>query len=538
MMSAQGMTGAVSRLHPRPFQPSAKSVPRHARAPRAAHDRSRSQDRQAPRPRRTWAPTRASPSDGNGASPPSTDTVERLIIIGSGPAGYTAAIYAARANLRPLVYEGYQAGGSPGGQLMTTNEVENFPGFPDGITGPDLMDLMRRQAERWGARLVTEDVESVDLGARPFTVRGTDTTARAHSLIIATGATAKRLGIPSESTYWSAGISACAICDGASPLFRNQPLVVVGGGDTAVEEAMYLTKYGTHVHLLVRGSRLRASGAMQQRVARAPRVTVHYNTRVEDVEGDGRLLTGVRTVGADGGGEARTIPARGLFYGIGHQPNSGFLEGQLELDAGGYVAVGAGGATSVPGVFAAGDLHDKEWRQAVTAAGSGCAAALAAERWLAEQDLTTVEDAVEAGPLQGDALGAGAGGAAGDAAAAPQRHASVPRGDFDPASTKHRGQYALRKLYHESQGLVMVLYSAPSCAPCRTVKPILNKLVDEFEGKVNFVEIDIEEDSEIAQAAGVHSTPTLQFFKQKERVLHQPGVKMKREYRALIESNL
>ncbi|RMZ53217.1 hypothetical protein APUTEX25_005206, partial [Auxenochlorella protothecoides] len=431
--------------------PSAKSVPRHARAPRAAHDRSRSQDHQAPRPRRTWAPTRASPSDGNGASPPSTDTVERLIIIGSGPAGYTAAIYAARANLRPLVYEGYQAGGSPGGQLMTTNEVENFPGFPDGITGPDLMDLMRRQAERWGARLVTEDVESVDLGARPFTVRGTDTTARAHSLIIATGATAKRLGIPSESTYWSAGISACAICDGASPLFRNQPLVVVGGGDTAVEEAMYLTKYGTHVHLLVRGSRLRASGAMQQRVARAPRVTVHYNTRVEDVEGDGRLLTGVRTVGADGGGEARTIPARGLFYGIGHQPNSGFLEGQLELDAGGYVAVGAGGATSVPGVFAAGDLHDKEWRQA---------------------------------------------------------------------------------------GLVMVLYSAPSCAPCRTVKPILNKLVDEFEGKVNFVEIDIEEDSEIAQAAGVHSTPTLQFFKQKERVLHQPGVKMKREYRALIESNL
>lgn len=199
----------------------------------------------------------------------SSERIENLVIIGSGPAGYTAAIYAARANLKPLVFEGYQMGGVPGGQLMTTTEVENFPGFPDGITGPDLMDRIRRQAERWGAELFQEDVESVDLMTRPFTIRSSEREVKCHSLIVATGATAQRLRLPREDEFWSRGISACAICDGASPLFKGQVLAVVGGGDTATEEALYLTKYARHVHLLVRGNQLRASRTMQDRLIMA-----------------------------------------------------------------------------------------------------------------------------------------------------------------------------------------------------------------------------------------------------------------------------
>ncbi|KDO48196.1 hypothetical protein CISIN_1g0092241mg, partial [Citrus sinensis] len=190
-------------------------------------------------------------------------SVENVVIIGSGPAGYTAAIYAARANLKPVVFEGYQAGGVPGGQLMTTTEVENFPGFPDGITGPDLMDRMRRQAERWGAELHQEDVEFIDVKSNPFTVKSGERKVKCHSIVFATGATAKRLNLPREDEFWSRGISACAICDGASPLFKGQVLAVVGGGDTATEEAIYLTKFARHVHLLVRREQLRASRAMQ-----------------------------------------------------------------------------------------------------------------------------------------------------------------------------------------------------------------------------------------------------------------------------------
>lgn len=195
--------------------------------------------------------------------------VENVVIIGSGPAGYTAAIYAARANLKPVVFEGFQMGGVPGGQLMTTTEVENFPGFPDGITGPDLMDRMRQQAERWGAELFQEDVEFLDVKKSPFTVRSSERKVNCHTVIFATGATAKRLRLPHEDEFWSRGISACAICDGASPLFKGQVLAVVGGGDTATEEAIYLTKYARHVHLLVRGDQLRASKAMQDRLLMA-----------------------------------------------------------------------------------------------------------------------------------------------------------------------------------------------------------------------------------------------------------------------------
>ncbi len=209
----------------------------------------------------------------------SNPAVENVVIIGSGPAGYTAAIYAGRANLKPVMFEGYQMGGIPGGQLMTTTEVENFPGFPEGITGPQLMDRMKAQAERWGAELYTEDVIEVDLSQRPFSVRSDEREFKTHTIILATGATAKRLNLPSEDKFWSHGISACAICDGASPIFKGVELAVIGGGDSAAEEAVYLTKYGSHVHLLVRRDELRASKAMQQRVLDNPKVTVHWNTQ-------------------------------------------------------------------------------------------------------------------------------------------------------------------------------------------------------------------------------------------------------------------
>ncbi|KAH7511838.1 hypothetical protein FEM48_Zijuj12G0024900 [Ziziphus jujuba var. spinosa] len=321
-------------------------------------------------------------------APPSSSAngVENLVIIGSGPAGYTAAIYAARANLKPVVFEGYQVGGVPGGQLMTTNEVENFPGFPDGVTGPDLMDRMRRQAERWGAELFQEDVEFIDVKNDPFTVQS------------------------SEHEFWSRGISACAICDGASPLFKGQVLAVVGGGDTATEEALYLTKYARHVHLLVRRDQLRASKAMQDRVwnllnlqyplplsvnyrecfrvVNNPNITVHFNTETVDVVSNTKgQMSGILVRKVDTGEES-VLEAKGLFYGIGHSPNSQLLEGQVQLDSSGYVLVEEGSAkTSVEGVFAAGDVQDHEWRQAVTAAGSGCIAALSVERYLVSENL-------------------------------------------------------------------------------------------------------------------------------------------------------
>lgn len=448
--------------------------------------------------------------------------VENLVIIGSGPAGFTAAIYASRANLKPLVFEGVQAGGVAGGQLMTTTEVENFPGFPEGITGPDLMDRMRKQAERWGAELLTEDVEYVDVRSRPFTVRSTDREVKTHSIIIATGATARRLGLPREHEFWSRGISACAICDGASPIFKGQDLAVVGGGDTAAEETIYLTKYAKHVHLLVRKDSLRASKAMQDRLFSNPNITVHLNTETMDVVSNDKGQMSGLLLRDRKSGEDRVLNVRGLFYGIGHKPNSRLLEGQVELDEAGYVLVKEGSAeTSVPGVFAAGDLQDHEWRQAITAAGSGCVAALSVERYLVGNDLLVEFHQKKVEEVEKKEL---------------TKEDVVEK--FDPTRTKHKGQYALRKLYHESPRLLGVLYTSPTCGPCRSLKPILNKVVDEYESKVHWVEIDIEEDPEIAEAAGVMGTPVVQFFKNKEKIRDISGVKMKREYRELIEANV
>lgn len=448
------------------------------------------------------------------------NNTENLVIIGSGPAGYTAAIYAARANLKPVVFEGYQVGGVPGGQLMTTTEVENFPGFPDGITGPDLMDRMREQAERWGAELYQEDVEYVNVKSSPFTIRSTEREVKCHSVIMATGATARRLKLPREDEFWSRGISACAICDGASPLFKRQILAVVGGGDTATEEALYLTKYARHVHLLVRGAQLRASRAMQDRVQNNPNITVHFNTETADVVGDSKgQMSGVLLKRVDTGEES-ILEAKGLFYGIGHSPNSQLLFGQVELDTSGYILIKEGTAkTSVEGVFAAGDVQDYEWRQAITAAGSGCVAALSVERYLASNNLLVEFHQPKTEEVKKE-----------------MSDKDIHEG-FDITITKHRGQYALRKLYHGSPRVLCVLYTSPTCGPCRTLKPILSKVVDEYDQNVHYVEIDIEEDPEIAEAAGIMGTPCVQFFKNKEMIRTLSGVKMKKEYRELIEAN-
>lgn len=454
----------------------------------------------------------------------SNPTVENVVIIGSGPAGYTAAIYAARANLKPVLFEGFQAGGLPGGQLMTTTEVENFPGFPEGITGPQLMDRMKAQAERWGTECYTEDVTYVDLSQRPFIVRSEEREFRAHSLIIATGATAKRLGLPLESQFWSRGISACAICDGATPIFHGAELAVVGGGDSAAEEAVYLTKYGDHVNLLVRSEKMRASKAMQDRVLNNPKITVHWNTEPVDVFGEDNRMTGIK-VRDTKTGEERDLYVKGLFYAIGHKPNTSLFQGQLELDEVGYIVTKPGSVeTNVDGVFAAGDVQDHEFRQAITAAGTGCMAAMLAERWLSVNHLITEYHQQMVSSETPPA-----------AEITPEQTSVSPQEAFDINNTRHEGGYALRKLFHDSDRLLMVKYVAPNCGPCHTLKPILNKVVNEFEGKIHFIEIDIAEEPEIAQNAQVTGTPTVQFFKDKELLEHVQGVKQKSEYRKLIE---
>lgn len=306
----------------------------------------------------------------------------KLVIVGSGPAAFTAAIYAARAHLQPLVFEGFFSGPA-GGQLMTTTEVENYPGFPEGITGPELMDKFRQQALRFGTDILTEDVVSVQLKEAPFLIKSSSTTILAESLIVATGATAKRLDVPGtrDHEFWQKGVTACAVCDGAAPLFRNQPLYVVGGGDTAVEEAIFLTKYGSKVFIVHRRDELRASKIMAERALSHPKIEVIWNHMLVKVEGD-QVVRSVTLQDVNTHAE-RTFPAGGLFFAIGHEPNTKFLEGQLETHPNGYLKVNPGTCyTSVEGVFAAGDVQDHVYRQAVSAAGSGCMAALDAERWL------------------------------------------------------------------------------------------------------------------------------------------------------------
>jgi thioredoxin reductase (NADPH) len=320
--------------------------------------------------------------------PPATvwpmSEARNVIVIGSGPAGHTAAIYAARANLKPLMFEGLARGGIPGGQLMITNDVENYPGFPEKITGPDLMKAFRDQSVAQGVEIVTDDVVKVDLSRRPFTVWVGDDQVehKARALIIATGAQAKWLGLESEHALQGKGVSACAVCDGA--FFRNQDVIVVGGGDTAMEEATYLSGLCRSVTLVHRREAFRASKTMQQRVLQNPKIKILYNTVVEEVldvargEVTGARVRNVKT------NETMIVPATGFFVAIGHTPNTDLFAGQLELYDNGYIKTRPGSSyTNVPGVFACGDVQDFTYRQAVTAAGSGCMAALDAERWLA-----------------------------------------------------------------------------------------------------------------------------------------------------------
>ena len=339
--------------------------------------------------------------------PTRNNAVEQVVIIGSGPAGWTAALYAARANLRPLVIPGRATGSDllPGGQLMLTTDVENYPGFPDGVMGPAMMELFFKQAMRFGTRVVTDDgvkegqlpdglftpsphVKSVRLSERPFRVEADNGFAcTCHALIIATGAKANWLGLENEHRLAQSGggVSACAVCDGALPIFRDQVLAVVGGGDSAVEEATYLTKFASRVHLIHRRDKLRASQIMQDRVLNNAKIQIVWNSIVVDVNGRKRItgvaLEDTRTAAR------RDLEVGGLFVAIGHTPISAFLDNQVELDGAGYIRLKDPyrSTTSVEGVFAAGDVADSVYRQAVTAAGMGCKAAIDAERWLAEQ---------------------------------------------------------------------------------------------------------------------------------------------------------
>jgi thioredoxin reductase (NADPH) len=347
---------------------------------------------------------------------------EHVVIIGSGPAGWSAAIYASRANLEPIVFEGAIteenriSGTLPLGQLNLTTEVENYAGFPSGnlsgyiksainperlddfmieehphaVTGPELMNLMRQQALNFGTKIITDDVVSVDLNKRPFTVTSLEgKTVETHSIIISTGARANYLGLESESRFKNRGVSACAVCDGALPRFRNKPLVVVGGGDSAVEEATYLAKYASTVHMLMRRDVFRASKIMQERATSNSKIKIHFFREVDEVLGDDKAgVTGIR-LRNNQDGTTEELAASGLFVAIGHTPNTAFLKGQLELNDKGYIKYSTPFRTytSVPGVFAAGDVADDYYRQAITSAGTGCMAALDAERYLAAQGL-------------------------------------------------------------------------------------------------------------------------------------------------------
>ena len=307
--------------------------------------------------------------------------VENIIIIGSGPAGHTAAIYCSRANLKPLMFEGFCAGGVPGGQLMITTEVENYPGFPQGITGPEMMEHFRNQSQRFDTRIITQDVDAVDLNSRPFKVRSEGKDYFTKAVIVATGASARYIGLESEKAFMNRGVSACATCDGALPIFRNQELIVVGGGDSAMEEAVFLTRFASKVLIVHRRDVFRASKIMLERAQANEKIEFIVPAVLEEICGDEQVESVV--IKMTDSGKIVTKEVAGVFVAIGHTPNTAIFAEQIDLDDKGYISTqGSSTYTNIAGVFACGDVQDSVYRQAVTAAGSGCKAAIDAERWL------------------------------------------------------------------------------------------------------------------------------------------------------------
>ncbi len=444
-----------------------------------------------------------------------------VIIVGSGPAGYTAAVYAARASLNPLLFEGSV---TAGGALMTTTEVENFPGFRDGIQGPALMEEMRAQAERFGAEIVSDDVTAMDLSGETKTVTTAEGTFTARAVILAMGSGYRKLGLPDEDRLSGHGVSWCATCDGF--FFREQHIAVVGGGDSAIEEATFLSRFGSKVTLVHRRGELRASKIMQERAFADPKIEFAWNSEVASINGDDQL-TGL-TLRDTETGEERQLDATGLFIAIGHDPRSELLHGQVRLDDEGYVLVDAPSTrTNLTGVFACGDLVDHHYRQAITAAGTGCAAALDAERYLADLDFARRRPPPARRPWAPPPETApGPGRIAVPSVFNNQSLRPTPRGE-SMSNLQAVTDDSFETEVLKSDKPVLVDFWAEWCGPCRQVGPILDELSAEHGDKVTFVKLNVDENPVTPSTYRVNGIPTLNLYKDGEVVKQIVGARPK-----------